>query len=101
MASVIAGLGVSQVADRIDISGGAPGTASESAAEEKPRQFGLPAAMALMFPVSFIWYSRNTGSGFCACRALYFLAAALLPRIPVYLGQRRHMGQPVPVPPYR
>jgi hypothetical protein len=29
------------------------------------------------------------------------MIVAVLPGIPVYLAQRRHMTQPAPVPPYR
>jgi len=36
------------MADQIDVSGGAPGAIGETAAGEKPHQFGLPAAMALI-----------------------------------------------------
>jgi len=60
------------------------------------------AVLALVFSVLFIWYSRNTGQSFWVYWAPFFLAAvALLLGIPVYLGQRRHMSQPAPVPPYR
>ena len=36
------------MADQIDVSGGAPEATSETATGEKPHQFGLPAAMALI-----------------------------------------------------
>src|SRR5499427_10667714 len=36
------------MADQIDVSGGAPGVTGETAGGEKPHQFGLPAAMALI-----------------------------------------------------
>ena len=36
------------MADQVDVSGGAPGTAGKPAVAEKPRQFGLTAAMALI-----------------------------------------------------
>jgi len=36
------------MADQIDVSGGAPGATGETVAGEKPHQFGLPAAMALI-----------------------------------------------------
>jgi APA family basic amino acid/polyamine antiporter len=45
---VVAALGVSRMADKVDVSGGAPGTASEPTVAEEPRQFGLTAAMALI-----------------------------------------------------
>jgi basic amino acid/polyamine antiporter, APA family len=62
----------------------------------------IVAALALVFSILFIWYSRNTGHSFWVYWAPFFLAAgALLLGIPVYLRQRRHMTQPEPVPPYR
>jgi APA family basic amino acid/polyamine antiporter len=62
----------------------------------------IVAALALVFSVLFIWYSRNTGQSFWVYWAPFFLAAgALVLGIPVYLRQRRHMSQPEPVPPYR
>jgi hypothetical protein len=36
------------MADQIDVTGGAPGPTGETASGEKPHQFGLPAAMALI-----------------------------------------------------
>jgi APA family basic amino acid/polyamine antiporter len=36
------------MADQIDVSGGAPGATGETAGGERPHQFGLPAAMALI-----------------------------------------------------
>ena len=55
-----------------------------------------------MFSILSIWYSRNTGHSFWVYWTPFFLAGgALLLGIPVYLGQRRHMSQPAPVPPYR
>jgi APA family basic amino acid/polyamine antiporter len=60
------------------------------------------AALALVFSILFIYYSRNTGHSTWEYWAPYLLAAvALLLGIPVYLAQRRHMSQPEPVPPYR
>jgi APA family basic amino acid/polyamine antiporter len=62
----------------------------------------IVAVLSLVFSILFIWYSRNTGQSFWVYWAPFFLAAgALLLGIPVFLGQRRHMGQPEPVPPYR
>jgi APA family basic amino acid/polyamine antiporter len=62
----------------------------------------IVAALALVFSVLFIWYSRNTGHSFWVYWAPFFLAGgALLLGIPVYLAQRRHMTPPEPVPPYR
>jgi APA family basic amino acid/polyamine antiporter len=60
------------------------------------------AALALVFSILFIVYSRNTGHAFWVYWAPYFLAAgAMLLGIPVYLTGRRHMSRPEPVPPYR
>jgi basic amino acid/polyamine antiporter, APA family len=62
----------------------------------------IVAVLALVFSILFIWYSRNTGNSFWVYWAPFFLAVgALVLGIPVYLGQRRHMTQPEPVPPYR
>ena len=62
----------------------------------------IVAALALVFSVLFIVYSRNTGNSFWVYWAPYFLAAgALLLGIPVYLSQRRRMTPPGPVPAYR
>ena len=62
----------------------------------------IVAVLALVFTVLFIYYSRNTGQSFWIYWAPFLLAAgALLLGIPVYLGQRRRMSQPAPVPPYR
>ena len=62
----------------------------------------IVAALALLFSILFIVYSRNTGKSFWVYWAPYFLAAgALLLGIPVYLAQRRHLTPPPPVPPYR
>ena len=59
----------------------------------------IVAALALVFSILFIGYSRNTGNSFWVYWAPYFLAAgALLLGIPVYLSQRRHMTPPGPVP---
>ncbi len=60
------------------------------------------AALALVFSILFIWYSRNTGHSFWVYWAPFFLAGgALLLGIPVYLAQRRHLTPPGPVPAYR
>jgi len=62
----------------------------------------IVAVLAVLFSILFIVYSRNTGHSFWVYWAPYFLAAgALLLGIPVYLGQRGHMGKPAAVPPYR
>jgi basic amino acid/polyamine antiporter, APA family len=62
----------------------------------------IVAGLSLVFSILFIVYSRNTGHSFWVYWAPFFLAdGALLLGIPVYLGQRRHMSQPAPVPPYR
>src|SRR5512132_261698 len=60
------------------------------------------AALALVFSILFIWYSRNTGNSFWVYWAPFLLAAgALLLGIPVYLAQRSHLTPAPPVPPYR
>jgi basic amino acid/polyamine antiporter, APA family len=62
----------------------------------------IVAALALVFSILFIYYSRNTGHSFWVYWAPFLLAAgALLLGIPVYLAQRRHMTQPESVPAYR
>jgi len=62
----------------------------------------IVAVLALVFSVLFIYYSRNIGESFWIYWAPFLLAiGALLLGIPVYLGQRRRMSQPAPVPPYR
>lgn len=62
----------------------------------------IVAGLSLVFSILFIVYSRNTGHSFWVYWAPFFLTGgALLLGIPVYLGQRRHMSQPAPVPPYR
>jgi APA family basic amino acid/polyamine antiporter len=61
----------------------------------------IVAALALIFSVLFIWYSRNTGHGFWVYWAPFFMSAgALLLGIPVYIKQRGHMNEPEPVPEY-
>jgi basic amino acid/polyamine antiporter, APA family len=61
----------------------------------------IVAALALIFSVLFIWYSRNTGHGFWVYWAPFFMSAgALLLGIPVYIKQRGHMTEPEPVPEY-
>jgi APA family basic amino acid/polyamine antiporter len=62
----------------------------------------IVAALALVFSILFIWYSRNTGNSFWVYWAPFLLAAgALLLGIPVYLAQRSHLTPAPPVPPYR
>jgi APA family basic amino acid/polyamine antiporter len=62
----------------------------------------IVAALALVFSILFIWYSRNTGNDFWVYWAPFFLAGgALLLGIPVYLSQRGKMSEPGDVPPYR
>lgn len=59
------------------------------------------AALALIFSVLFIVYSRNIGKSALVYWAPYLLAAgALLLGIPVYLHQRTRMSTPEPVPEY-
>ncbi len=61
------------------------------------------AAVALVFCVLFIWYSRNTGAETWIGEWMPFIMAgvAFLVGIPVYLRQKAHMTQPDPVPAYR
>ena len=55
----------------------------------------IVAALALVFSILFIWYSRNTGNDFWVYWAPFFLAgAALLLGIPVYRSQRSRMTEP-------
>lgn len=63
----------------------------------------LIAAVALVFCVLFIWYSRNTGADTTIGQWMPFIMAgvAFLIGIPVYLSQRSRMTQPQPVPDYR
>jgi P-type Ca2+ transporter type 2C len=81
VARPIAAQGVSQMADRADVSGGARGTASEPAIGDEPRQFArdmIVAVLALVFSILFIWYSRNTGHSTWEYWAPYLLAAVAL-----------------------
>lgn len=61
------------------------------------------AAIALVFSILFIWYSRNTGASSAWTYWAPFILAgvALLLGVPVYRSQRRHMTEPGPVPGYR
>jgi basic amino acid/polyamine antiporter, APA family len=60
------------------------------------------AAVALVFSVLFIWYSRNTSaSGFQYWAPFVLAGVALLLGIPVYFAQRGKMTQPERVPDYR
>jgi APA family basic amino acid/polyamine antiporter len=85
------------MADQVDVSGGAPGTASQPAAGEEPRQFGLPAAMALIvgsiigvgifnLPTSLAFYGPITLVSVAlttvGALALALLFAALSRRLP-------------------
>ena len=60
------------------------------------------AVVAVVFSVLFIWYSRNTGetAAWKVWLPFIFCGVAFLLGIPVYLGQRSHMGEPEPVPSY-
>ena len=61
----------------------------------------IVAALALVFSVLFIYYSRNTGQSTFVYWAPYLLAAvALLLGIPVYLAQRNRITESPPMPPY-
>jgi basic amino acid/polyamine antiporter, APA family len=60
------------------------------------------AVVAIVFSVLFIVYSRNTGEDLLTEYLPFILAGvAFLLGIPVYLAQRTHMTEPLPVPPYR
>ena len=63
----------------------------------------IVAALALVFSILFIWYSRNTGAENAGAYWAPFVLAgvALLVGIPVYRAQRARMTQPEPVPEYR
>jgi APA family basic amino acid/polyamine antiporter len=63
----------------------------------------IVAALALVFSILFIWYSRNTGAENARAYWAPFVLAgvALLVGIPVYRAQRVRMTQPEPVPEYR
>ena len=104
------------MADKVHIPREAPGPASAPSVEGGSHQFGLTAAMALIvgsiigvgifnLPTSLAVYGPITlvSMALTTVGALVFFLAggALLLGIPVYLGQRRHMSQPAPVPPYR
>ena len=67
------------MADQVDVSGGARTPAGGQAAGERPHQFGLTPAMALIAGASTVLASIAMITG----------------------GLRRHMSQPAPVPPYR
>ena len=98
------------MADKVHISPGSPRPRQRAIWRGEYRTLQAPrfirdvvvAGLALVFSILFIWYSRNTGHSFWVYWAPFFLAGgALLLGIPVYLGQRRHMSRPAPVPPYR
>jgi len=60
------------------------------------------AIVALVFSIAFIYYSRNTGDTWYVVWGPFLMAGgAFLVGIPVYLRQRKHMTEPVPVPQYR
>ena len=97
MASAVAAQGVSQMADQVDVPGGAPGTASQPTVGGEPRQFGLPAAMALIvgsiigvgifnLPTSLAFYGPITLVSVAlttvGALALALLFAALSRRLP-------------------
>ena len=61
----------------------------------------IVAALALVFSIAFIYYSRNTGHSFWIYWAPFLLTAgALLLGVPVYRAQRHRMSTPEEVPPY-
>ena len=60
------------------------------------------AALALVFSILFIVYSRNTGHSWFVYWAPFLLAGvALLLGIPVYFAQRGKMTEPEALPEYR
>jgi APA family basic amino acid/polyamine antiporter len=63
----------------------------------------IVAAIALVFSVLFIIYSRNTGetSAFKVWLPFIFAGVAFLIGIPIYMAQRTRMTEPPPVPAYR
>jgi APA family basic amino acid/polyamine antiporter len=64
----------------------------------------IVAAVALVFSILFIIYSRNTGadkSWFEVWSPFVMAGAAFVIGIPVYLMQKSHMTEPDPVPAYR
>jgi APA family basic amino acid/polyamine antiporter len=64
----------------------------------------IVAAVALVFSILFIIYSRNTGadkSWFEVWSPFVMAGAAFLIGIPVYLKQKPHMTAPEPVPAYQ
>jgi APA family basic amino acid/polyamine antiporter len=62
----------------------------------------IVAALALIFSILFIWYSRNTGaSGFQYWAPFVLAGAALVLGVPVYAAMRRTMTEPEPIPKYR
>ncbi|HEY8718173.1 amino acid permease [Pengzhenrongella sp.] len=57
------------------------------------------AVVALVFSIAFLYYSRNTGNTWYVVWGPFLMAgAAFAVGIPVYLVQRRHMTEPLPVP---
>ena len=59
------------------------------------------AIVAFVFSLAFIYYSRNTGDSWYVVWGPFLMAGgASLLGIPVYLAQRKHMTEPLPVPPY-
>lgn len=59
----------------------------------------LVAAVALIFSISFIYYSRNSGDSWYVVWGPFLMAGgAFVLGIPVYLAQRAHMLEPTPVP---
>jgi basic amino acid/polyamine antiporter, APA family len=60
------------------------------------------AAVALVFSLAFIYYSRNSGASWYVVWGPFLMAGgAFVVGIPVYLAQRRHMTQPAPTPAFR
>jgi basic amino acid/polyamine antiporter, APA family len=60
------------------------------------------AVVALVSSLAFIYYSRNTGDSWYVVWGPFMMAGgAMMLGVPVYLTQRPHMTEPLPVPTYR
>src|SRR5215472_12567333 len=101
--------GERDMADQIDVSGGTPEVTGETAGGEKPHQFGLPAAMALIvgsiigvgifnLPTSLAFYGPITLVSMAlttvGALVLALLFAALSRRLPADGGRMPSRGPP-------
>jgi basic amino acid/polyamine antiporter, APA family len=60
------------------------------------------AVVAFVFSLAFIYYSRNSGDTWYVVWGPFLMSGgAFLLGIPVYLSQRKHLTDPLPVPEYR